>query len=101
MHPIQLQLQVQMWPGGISRRTYLRDFLPHGYQLTLGDAQLTAMGIEGFDAVAVVQLKVQTVGVVLSDVVHLSVGKGRDALLPPQAAGPPTAGPPQPKSPYI
>ena len=80
MHFPILQLQMQMRSGGRPGGPHPGYRLPFGHLLPLGDLQSAAMGIERLYTIAMVDLKIETIGVVLSNIFYRSRRKGSNGV---------------------
>ena len=76
MDPTAFQFKMKMGTSRISGITHQCHNRPLLHHLSGLDADLTAVGIEGFDAVSVIQLKIIAVRLALSHVFHRSRRKG-------------------------
>ena len=66
---------MEMCTGGLPRVPYLGNFFSQRHRLPLLDAEFTAMRIKGGHTPVVAELKIESVGRALSDIIHHSVRK--------------------------
>ena len=80
MHLVIFQLQMEMRTSRGTGRTDFGYLLPDFHGLSLGDHNPAAVCIEGFYTVSMVHLKIHTIGIILSNILHRSGRKGSNRV---------------------